>query len=417
VISFINFSLNVTFEKVIRSIQGEPVHRRSYRSLSPVNINSNLRPDYGTSQPISNYGSTGTGTGSINVPNIGYGTDSANLERPNPVFGSLTINIDRIVPNTEYGSLNPQVPNRDSGYGISINIDRTNSGYNSGPAVSAPVPNVDLGYGGGNVNLEITGSSYDDTRPKPAANLGSSYDGSAAALVENLQPVYESPVSVEKPTSEYGSPTLEANKPTDFGSSYINQPVASSQPGNNNPLLINNQPSELGSSYNSQPAVSSSSVSNYKGESLNLETSNTGYGGSNLERPAAIYGGDSLNKDEPNSASNYASVEVVADQTSYNTNPQIANDRFQSNTVKREESHNQGYEGSNSGGNYGGGGGSYDYDNYQNPSDCICVPYYQCESGKIVDDGAGIIDPRKKEPPKEEIPLVSCINHFQLSHF
>uniref|UniRef100_A0A482Z8J8 U22-Liphistoxin-Lm1a_1 n=1 Tax=Liphistius malayanus TaxID=1203467 RepID=A0A482Z8J8_9ARAC len=36
--------------------------------------------------------------------------------------------------------------------------------------------------------------------------------------------------------------------------------------------------------------------------------------------------------------------------------------------------------------------------------DCTCVPYYQCENGKIVDDGSGIIDPRKK-PQEEELPL------------
>ena len=42
-----------------------------------------------------------------------------------------------------------------------------------------------------------------------------------------------------------------------------------------------------------------------------------------------------------------------------------------------------------------------------NQPKCDCVPYYQCANGKIVDDGTGIIDPRKKAPPKAEIPLVS----------
>ncbi|RWS27437.1 Serine proteinase stubble-like protein [Leptotrombidium deliense] len=36
---------------------------------------------------------------------------------------------------------------------------------------------------------------------------------------------------------------------------------------------------------------------------------------------------------------------------------------------------------------------------------CTCVPYYQCDNGKIVDDGTGIIDPRKKPASKTEIPL------------
>lgn len=39
-------------------------------------------------------------------------------------------------------------------------------------------------------------------------------------------------------------------------------------------------------------------------------------------------------------------------------------------------------------------------------SDCVCVPYYQCESGKIVDDGTGIIDPRNKKPMSHQLPLV-----------
>lgn len=47
-------------------------------------------------------------------------------------------------------------------------------------------------------------------------------------------------------------------------------------------------------------------------------------------------------------------------------------------------------------------------DDYSEPGaptePCTCVPYYQCENGKIVDDGSGIIDPRKK-PQEEELRL------------
>lgn len=53
---------------------------------------------------------------------------------------------------------------------------------------------------------------------------------------------------------------------------------------------------------------------------------------------------------------------------------------------------------------------SYPEDDGQEEYGCICVPYYQCDNGRIVDDGAGIIDPRIKEPPKKELPLVK--NHF-----
>ncbi|KAI1292140.1 Serine proteinase stubble [Halotydeus destructor] len=41
------------------------------------------------------------------------------------------------------------------------------------------------------------------------------------------------------------------------------------------------------------------------------------------------------------------------------------------------------------------------------PDGCICVPFYQCKDGNIVDDGAGIIDPRSKRPPSQQIPLES----------
>lgn len=43
----------------------------------------------------------------------------------------------------------------------------------------------------------------------------------------------------------------------------------------------------------------------------------------------------------------------------------------------------------------------------QGPNHCTCVPYFLCDSGRVVDDGAGVIDPRNKQPPKQEIPLVS----------
>lgn len=48
-----------------------------------------------------------------------------------------------------------------------------------------------------------------------------------------------------------------------------------------------------------------------------------------------------------------------------------------------------------------------DDDNEKGPDGCICVPYYQCENGKIVTDGVGIIDPRMKKPAQKELPLVS----------
>ncbi|XP_023228456.1 uncharacterized protein LOC111628841 [Centruroides sculpturatus] len=38
-------------------------------------------------------------------------------------------------------------------------------------------------------------------------------------------------------------------------------------------------------------------------------------------------------------------------------------------------------------------------------ADCLCVPYYQCKDGEIINDGSGIIDARKKPPLKEELPL------------
>ncbi|GIX97412.1 phenoloxidase-activating factor 2 [Caerostris darwini] len=53
-------------------------------------------------------------------------------------------------------------------------------------------------------------------------------------------------------------------------------------------------------------------------------------------------------------------------------------------------------------------GGEDDY--YPKPipvvdGNCICVPYYQCEDGHIVTDGAGIIDARKRPQPDDELPL------------
>ncbi|XP_074594817.1 phenoloxidase-activating factor 2-like [Brevipalpus obovatus] len=41
----------------------------------------------------------------------------------------------------------------------------------------------------------------------------------------------------------------------------------------------------------------------------------------------------------------------------------------------------------------------------QGPNYCTCVPYFLCDSGRVVDDGAGVIDPRNKEPSKKEVPL------------
>ncbi|XP_037273898.1 phenoloxidase-activating factor 2 isoform X3 [Rhipicephalus microplus] len=37
--------------------------------------------------------------------------------------------------------------------------------------------------------------------------------------------------------------------------------------------------------------------------------------------------------------------------------------------------------------------------------ECVCVPYYQCKEGKVSEDGGGLLDARRKLPPKEEIPL------------
>lgn len=44
-------------------------------------------------------------------------------------------------------------------------------------------------------------------------------------------------------------------------------------------------------------------------------------------------------------------------------------------------------------------------DPVNNPPDCLCVPYYQCQDGEIITDGTGIIDARQKPPSKEELPL------------
>ena len=38
---------------------------------------------------------------------------------------------------------------------------------------------------------------------------------------------------------------------------------------------------------------------------------------------------------------------------------------------------------------------------------CTCVPYYQCEDGKIITDGSGIIRPRNRDTPREETSLVN----------
>lgn len=31
---------------------------------------------------------------------------------------------------------------------------------------------------------------------------------------------------------------------------------------------------------------------------------------------------------------------------------------------------------------------------FGNREDCVCVPYYQCDNGKVIEDGSGLIDPR-----------------------
>lgn len=54
--------------------------------------------------------------------------------------------------------------------------------------------------------------------------------------------------------------------------------------------------------------------------------------------------------------------------------------------------------------------GDDDYDaEYYEPGrateDCVCVPFYLCSDGEIVDDGSNIIDPRKKPAQDEELPL------------
>ncbi|KAG8201919.1 hypothetical protein JTE90_027396 [Oedothorax gibbosus] len=47
----------------------------------------------------------------------------------------------------------------------------------------------------------------------------------------------------------------------------------------------------------------------------------------------------------------------------------------------------------------------YDYSIPGQPTaDCLCVPFYLCVDGEIVDDGSNIIDPRRK-PQEEELPL------------
>ncbi len=51
----------------------------------------------------------------------------------------------------------------------------------------------------------------------------------------------------------------------------------------------------------------------------------------------------------------------------------------------------------------------------QGASGCICVPYYQCQDGNIINDGSGIIDPRNIKPSKKELPLV--IDFFLMNQF
>ncbi|XP_054724976.1 phenoloxidase-activating factor 2-like [Uloborus diversus] len=52
---------------------------------------------------------------------------------------------------------------------------------------------------------------------------------------------------------------------------------------------------------------------------------------------------------------------------------------------------------------------SQDYElDYSEPGalteNCLCVPFYQCVDGEIVDDGSNILDPRRK-PQEEELPI------------
>ncbi|KAG0437486.1 hypothetical protein HPB47_017424 [Ixodes persulcatus] len=59
------------------------------------------------------------------------------------------------------------------------------------------------------------------------------------------------------------------------------------------------------------------------------------------------------------------------------------------------------------GGDYGGSAPAPPQDggNFGGQGDCVCVPYYQCKEGMVSEDGSGLLDARKKPPPKEEIPL------------
>ncbi|EEC08767.1 GGY domain-containing protein, putative [Ixodes scapularis] len=65
------------------------------------------------------------------------------------------------------------------------------------------------------------------------------------------------------------------------------------------------------------------------------------------------------------------------------------------------------------GGDYGGGAPAPPQDggNFGGQGDCVCVPYYQCKEGMVSEDGSGLLDARKKPPPKEEIPLVRSVSY------
>ncbi|XP_053204100.1 LOW QUALITY PROTEIN: phenoloxidase-activating factor 2-like [Panonychus citri] len=49
-----------------------------------------------------------------------------------------------------------------------------------------------------------------------------------------------------------------------------------------------------------------------------------------------------------------------------------------------------------------GDGGDYGVVTTDNKEDCVCVPYYQCDNGKVIEDGSGLIDPRIKSKPAKE---------------
>ena len=453
VLNLVCLSLSETHEKFKRHALVDDIEK-----TSDITRNSNLKPDYGTYQPISTYGSASGSYNAESVPNSGsgYGSDSFNLEKPTQVFGSISINIDRNAPNINpgYGGSGSQVPNANSGYGISINIDRPGSGYGgslinaaapnpvanfdsnydgssavaveniksdygSGPSipVSIPIEAPASSYGGAAIGVENVQSGYGSGTSIPASipieAPASSYGG-AAIGVENVQSGYGSGTSIpasipiEAPASGYGNFAVKVESIASmYGSASVQSGYGSSinveKPIITGGSTVVNKPNDYGSSY-TNPVVSSQSVSSYNGESVKVESS--GYNGLNVQKPNSNYNGQSIRVE-----AGYASSNTAINKESYSLSSAYNGVNEQTNTVKREGIYEQGYGIANLGDGYGG---SYENENNQNPSDCICVPYYQCDNGKIIDDGAGIIDPRKKTPPKEEIPLVSFFCYFTL---